>query len=251
MSEETLENLLLNLEDFEMNRYKECNPKKSDNTLKQLRDLDFVLKVFGRDKGIDVVERHEYRKQALEDLTQKMKSCGATKLTSVKFKEKYWNKHHYIKKDNCHILYVVFGKGDVAVSAMQRIPTNRGSVYLMFPNDGDDAILIHHHVFERYESRSGVVNNDRTEAIKWILKEINHARIDEKPYKPEYGFFFKDAYITLASGLLLGSRIRNVAFFKTYISMNMLDEEQDKYHEESWNSIVNSIKKMKKLVPII
>ncbi len=250
MLEESLEKLLENLEPFEKERYDLCNPNKSDNTYKQLRDLDYVLKVFGREEGIDVVESHEFRKEVMADVNSKMKASGATKITSVKFKAKYWNKYHYIKKDNCHILYTVYGKGDFAISAMQRIPTNRGSVYVMFPNN-EEAILIHHHVFERYELRAGVANNDRTEAIKWILKELNHAAIKQTTIRSDQGFMFKDIYITVASGLLLGNSIRNISFFKTYISMDMLDSEQDKLHEESWNTVVETIKKQKRSAPIV
>ncbi len=248
MAEETLEQLVKNLGP-EIPAYEACNPNKAENTFKQLRDLDYLKKVLIN--GTDLKSVEMYRSIVEADVDKKMKESGCSKVTSKKFKERYYNKYHYIKYENCHIMYALYGKTSAyTITFMERIVTSRGSLYIIAPNDRDTA-LIHHHVFERYEERAGVVSNDRLEAIKWLLKEFNHTKTEVLPARPEHGFFLEDTYSFLASGMLLGNVVRGMSFFKTYIPTDMMDKYQDSMHECAWSSITESIKKRKRNAPIV
>lgn len=244
-----LDEYLKNLNNAEVEYYCKCNPDKKDNTFKQLKDFDYLANTFKESRSFS--SNHHLKYLVEKDIDQKMKVSGATKITSKSFKEKYWNKYHYIKQDNLHIMYTIYGKqGQYSITFLERIVTSRGSLYAITLSDSE-AVLIHHHVLERYEERAGVVSNDRLEAIKWILKEFNHAHTVFGEREFDKGFLFKDVYCVMASGMMLGNLMRGFLFFKTYIPMNMLDKDQDNMHEEAWKEIEKERAKQKRNAPVI
>lgn len=241
------DDILRNLSPLELDEYNKCNPNKKDVTLKQLGDFNYIVDL----KSITLDDTKVIRKLVEDDFEKKLKESGATKITSKNFKAKYWNKYHYIKHENHHIMYAMFGKKcEYVISHLERIITPRGSLYVFEVSDW--LMLIHHHVFERYEERAGVASNDRLEAIKWVLKELVHAEfVYGDKIEHHRGFFLKDVSVMMASGVMLGNQIRNTIFVKTYVPLDMMNEYQDDVHKETWDRIIKDRNKLKRPAPII
>ena len=254
------------------NIYGTLTPTLKRNLFEDLIDYDLAIAAIA-----DTPATTSKRLQEIvdKDFDQKMKKLNIGKWSSNKAKELLISRAFIVKiVDYKTVIYMptLTRQGlYFHVLELAEFKSAVGSLYVLTPGSGTTkkTFVIHSHVFERYNQRSGN-SEGYGDAQKWLFKEIitSSTSLDGDDLTLEgrlcRGRVFPNLKMVIPSGILLGSSYpvtqdvveqapklqlgNRIVYLKTYVSMDMLSKEQDEEHREAWEEIYEALTPIEKKV---
>lgn len=204
-------------------------------------------------------------KICFDDFFKKMKTLKIDKYSSTKCRSLLLDKQFMVKITDYKTIYYipsVSRKGlEIRPLEFMEYKTRMGVLFVLKLPEMQKTLVIHSHLIERYKLRSGIAQS-YSEARSWLAKElmVSKSVMDKNDQKPEgcicRGYFYPTSYRVLASGLMLGSSYssedgnHSIEYYKTYLPMDMLKQDQDRIHEEVWDRIMEIVKEKRIKIPL-
>jgi len=253
--------------------YNSLPPRLKQNLHEDLIDYDLALAALAE---TPVTDANRLRDIVDKDFNSRMKKLNISKYSSAKCKALLVGKVLTVKVvDYKTIIYMptITRQGlHIHLLELAEYKSAIGSLFILTSGSGKinkKVFVIHSHLFERYNQRSGN-SGGFGDAQKWLFKELitSSSSLDGDDLAIEgrlcRGRVFPRLKMVIPSGILLGSSYSidedavksvpslveggRIVYLKTYVSLDMLTKEQDEEHQEVWNEIYGSLSNIEKKV---
>lgn len=253
--------------------YESLTPRLKQNLFEDLIDYDLALAALAETPATSATRLRDI---VDKDFNSRMKKLNISKYSSTKCKALLIGKVLTVKVvDYKTIIYMpTLTRQGLYIHLLElaEYKSAIGSLFILTSGSGKASkkvFVIHSHLFERYNQRSGN-SGGFGDAQKWLFKELitSSSSLDGDDLAVEgrlcRGRVFPRLKMVIPSGILLGSSYKideeaieavpslpvdgRIVYLKTYVSLDMLTKEQDEEHKEAWDEIYGSLSNIEKKI---